>query len=124
MQGLSSQTKTQKSDLKMLFSGHTKYWKSFDYVMGWFWKTHQYMQRQPAKAAFVSTNSVCQGQLVPMFWPLILEKNVKISFAHTSFRWRNLAANNAGVTVVIIGPVEHRWADQETVRSFYGWVDY
>ena len=101
--GLSSQTAEQKYDLKSLFENHTKYWKSFDYVMGWFWKAHEYMQRQPSKAAFVSTNSICQGQQVPMFWPLVLSRDSEIFFAHSSFRWSNLAANNAGVTVVIIG---------------------
>ena len=70
--------------------------------MGWFWKARQHMQVQPCKAAFVATNSVCQGQLVPMFWPLILRAGAEIDFAHSSFPWKNLAANNAGVTVVII----------------------
>ncbi len=101
--GLSSQTDDQKSDLQALFEDRSKYWKSFDYVMGWFWKAFGYMQQQPSKAAFVSTNSICQGQLVPMFWPLILKKGTGIFFAHESFRWSNLATNNAGVTVVIIG---------------------
>ena len=101
--GLSSQTDDQKADLKALFEDRSKYWKSFDYVMGWFWKAFQYMQQQASKAAFVSTNSICQGQLVPMFWPLVLTKNTDIFFAHESFRWSNLAANNAGVTVAIIG---------------------
>lgn len=101
--GLSSQTADQKSDLQALFEDQSKYWKSFDYVMGWFWKAFQYMQWQPSRVAFVSTNSICQGQLVPMFWPLVLTNDAEIFFAHTSFRWSNLAANNAGVTVAIIG---------------------
>lgn len=101
--GLSSQTDEQKDDLRSLFEGKTAYWKSFDYVMGWFWKASEFMQHDSAKTAFVSTNSICQGQLVPMFWPLVLEAGTKISFAHTSFKWNNLATNNAGVSVVIIG---------------------
>jgi len=101
--GLSSQNDDQKSDLKVLFENHSKYWKSFDYVMGWFWKASEYMKLQPSAAAFVSTNSICQGQLVPMFWPLVLSEEKQIYFAHTSFRWSNLATNNAGVTVAIIG---------------------
>jgi len=101
--GLSSQTGEQKSDLRTLFEDQSKYWKSFDYVMGWFWKAFKYMQQQPSKVAFVSTNSICQGQLVPMFWPLVLTEGTDIFFAHESFRWSNLAANNAGVTVAIIG---------------------
>jgi hypothetical protein len=101
--GLSSQTSDQKHDLERLFGDVSEYWKSFDYVMGWFWKAHQFVRDQNAKVAFVSTNSVCQGQLVHMFWPLILGDGAKIFFAHASFKWTNLATNNAGVTVVIIG---------------------
>jgi hypothetical protein len=86
-----------------LFSGISKYWKSFDYVCGWFWKGSSFLQETNGKCAFVATNSVCQGQQVPMFWPLVLSKKIKMEFAHTSFKWKNLAANNAGVTVVIVG---------------------
>ena len=101
--GFSSQSDKQKSDLKYLFDGRSKYWKSFDYVMGWFFKAYKYMQNNDSKVAFVSTNSICQGQLVPMFWPLIIKNNISIFFAHKSFKWRNLAAKNAGVIVVILG---------------------
>jgi hypothetical protein len=101
--GLSSQSAEQKEDLRLLFEGRNKYWKSFDYVMGWVWKAHQYMRGQTCRVAFVATNSICQGQLVPMFWPMILGNGTRINFAHTSFKWRNLAAKNAGVTVVVIG---------------------
>ena len=101
--GLSSQSPSQKEDLCALFEGVSTYWKSFDYVMGWFWKANHFMRGQAAKTAFVSTNSICQGQLVPMFWPMILEDGTKVFFAQTSFKWQNLAANNAGVTVAVIG---------------------
>ena len=101
--GLSSQSVSQKEDLCALFQSVSAYWKSFDYVMGWFWKASHFMRGQAAKTAFVSTNSICQGQLVPMFWPMILKDGTKVFFAHTSFKWQNLAANNAGVTVVVVG---------------------
>lgn len=101
--GLSSQTQEQKADLECLFEGHSPYWKSFDYVMGWFWKAHEFMLRQEARTAFVTTNSICQGQLVHMFWPMILDASTRIFFAYSSFKWRNLATHNAGVTVQIIG---------------------
>jgi hypothetical protein len=101
--GLSSQTVSQKDDLRVIFESASPYWKSFDYVMGWFWKANQFMQRGTSKTAFVATNSICQGQLVPMFWPMILGSGTKIFFAHTSFKWQNLAAKNAGVTVAVIG---------------------
>lgn len=101
--GLSSQTVSMKSDLQYLFEGYSNYWKSFDYVCGWFWKARQLIECSKGSAAFVTTNSICQGQQVPMFWPLILGGSFGIHFAHTSFKWSNLAANNAGVTVAIIG---------------------
>ena len=53
--------------------------------------------------AFVSTNSICQGEQVSLIWPLILGDTIGIFFAHQSFKWTNSAKGNAGVTVVIIG---------------------
>jgi hypothetical protein len=100
--GLSSQEKEQKADLELLFSSVSKYWKSFDYVCGWLWKSALFLKNVNGKCAFVATNSVCQGQQVPMFWQLILSEKLRIDFAHTSFKWKNLAANNAGVIVVIV----------------------
>jgi hypothetical protein len=56
-----------------------------------------------ADTAFVSTNSICQGRIVPILWPKIFESGAHIHFAHTSFKWANLASHNAGVTVAIVG---------------------
>ena len=55
----------------------------------------------------MATNSICQGQQVPILWPLIFETGHEIAFAHTSFKWANLASYNAGVTVVIVGISNH-----------------
>jgi len=101
--GSTWQTNDQKNDLKTIFENRCKNWKSLDYVSGWFMKAVDYGLRTPTKVAFVSTNSVCQGQQVPFLWPLIFEKNYKINFAHTSFKWSNLASHNAGVVVVVVG---------------------
>lgn len=97
------QSDEQKADLKAIFDGRTKSWKSLDYVAGWFMKAADYGTKTPAATAFVSTNSICQGQQVPILWPLIFKTGHEISFAHTSFKWANLASHNAGVTVAIIG---------------------
>jgi hypothetical protein len=97
------QTLEQKTDLEGIFSRLTSNWKSLDYVAGWFMKAANYGQHTKCTAAFVSTNSVCQGQQVPILWPLIFANKYEIAFAHTSFKWANLASNNAGVTVSIIG---------------------
>ena len=100
--GSTWQSKEQKSDLEALFKGRAKGWKSLDYVSGWFLKAADYGTKTNSSAAFVSTNSICQGQQVPILWPAIFETGHAISFAHTSFKWANLASHNAGVTVVIV----------------------
>jgi hypothetical protein len=101
--GGTEQTKEQKADMAEIFSDLTASWKSLDYVCGWFAKFRQYSQSCDASAAFVATNSVSQGEQVARLWPLLLDQGIRISFAYTSFKWSNLAAYSAGVTVVIIG---------------------
>ena len=101
--GSTWQSKEQKADLERIFKNRTKNWKSLDYVAGWFMKAAEYGTHTNASSAFVSTNSICQGQQVPILWPLIFESGHEISFAHTSLKWANLASHNAGVTVVIVG---------------------
>ena len=97
------QTAEQKADLKAIFDGRTKHWKSLDYVSGWFMKSVDYGTMTDAVAALVSTNSICQGRQVNTLWPLVFATGHEICFAHTSFKWANLAAHNAGVTVAIVG---------------------
>jgi hypothetical protein len=97
------QTDEQKIELGAIFGSRTKGWKALDYVAGWFMKAADYGTRTRTIAAFVSTNSICQGQQVSILWPLIFQTGHEIAFAHTSFRWSNLASNNAGVTVAIVG---------------------
>lgn len=101
--GSTWQNKVQKADLEAIFAKRTKNWKSLDYVAGWFMKAADYGCHTPCVSAFVSTNSICQGQQVPILWPLIFAAGCQIEFAHTSFKWANLASHNAGVTVAIIG---------------------
>src|SRR5690606_33535026 len=105
--GSTWQTTEQKEDLQRIFEGRTKSWKSLDYVAGWFMKAADFGMCTKSVAAFVSTNSICQGQQVPILWPLILQTKHEIAFAHTSFKWANLASHNAGVTVVIVGISNH-----------------
>ncbi len=66
-------------------------------------KAAEYGLHTPKVSAFVSTNSICQGQQVPILWPLIFKTGHEIAFAHTSFKLVNLASYNAGVTVAIVG---------------------
>lgn len=101
--GSQTQGKEQKADLEAVFSPYGISSKQIDYVGGWFMKAAAYSKVSPADAAFVSTNSICQGRIIPLLWPKIFELGAAIRFAHTSFKWSNLAAKNAGVTVSIVG---------------------
>jgi len=101
--GSTWQNKEQKSDVKKIVGNRTNSPGFLDYVSGWFVKAADWLQICKGKAAFVSTNSVCQGQMVSLLWPIIFKTGCEIKFAHTSFRWANLASHNAGVSVVIVG---------------------
>ncbi|WP_313127889.1 class I SAM-dependent DNA methyltransferase [Stutzerimonas nitrititolerans] len=101
--GSQTQDKEQKADLAAVFDPYGLSSKQIDYVGGWFMKAAAYAQETEAEAAFVSTNSICQGRVVPILWPKIFETGSIIHFAHTSFKWANLASHNAGVTVAIVG---------------------
>lgn len=101
--GSQGQSASQKADLKAVFEGRAKIWKSLDYVAGWFMKAAIYGTTTDAATAFVATNSICQGKQVALLWPAIFETGHEISFAHTSFKWANLASHNAGVIVTVIG---------------------
>ncbi len=105
--GSTWQSKEQKADLEQVFKARTKSWKSLDYVSGWFMKAADYGTHTNAASAFVSTNSICQGQQVAILWPLIFDSDHEIFFAHTSFKWANLASHNAGVTVIVVGITNH-----------------
>lgn len=101
--GFTWQSDDQKSDLRSVFEGRTKAWKSLDYVAGWFMKAADYGAVTRATTAFVATNSISQGEQVSIIWPLVFATGHEISFAHSSFKWANLASNRAGVTVVVVG---------------------
>lgn len=101
--GSKRQDAQSKSDLHELSGNRTDSWKSLDYVAGWFIKASDYGRTTSTSVAFVSTNSICQGQQAAILWPLIFAAGQRIHFAHTSFNWSNLASYNAGVTVVIVG---------------------
>ena len=113
--GSTWQTAEHKADLEVVFAQCAKKWRSLDYVAGWFMKAADYCTYTQAAAAFVSTNSICQGQQVSILWPLLFATGCQISFAHTSFKWANLASHNAGVTVAIVGLSPRAGA----IRSLY-----
>jgi hypothetical protein len=98
------QSDEQKADLANAWIKHSKLAKTTDLVTGWFARFLDYADNVPnAVSAFVTTNSVCQGQQAIDVWPAAFQRGCEIRFAHSSFKWTNLASNNAGVTVVIVG---------------------
>lgn len=100
--GSSMQNKVQKAD-KELILGNFKSYKDLDYIACWFYLASQYIEGNNSKVAFVSTNSICQGEQVSMLWPQIFKLELEIFFAHTSFKWANSAKNKANVICIIIG---------------------
>ena len=93
----------QKEELGALFGTGKSNWKSLDYVAGWLFKAAEYSMAVDTAFAFVTTNSICQGQQVAALWPVILSERLEIFFAHRSFKWANNATHNAGVMCIIVG---------------------
>jgi hypothetical protein len=100
--GAKTQTKEQKDDYEHVF-GRRPFSKNLDYIALWFVKGADYIEGSRAELAFVTTNSVAQGEHVGLMFPLIFSKGIEISYAYTSFKWQNNAKKNAGVTVSVIG---------------------
>lgn len=98
--GSRNQNKEQKEDMKAVFQ---KDYKSLDYIAAWFYKGANYIRGVNAKCAFVSTNSITQGEQVALTWPRVLKDDLEIFFAYKSFKWQNNAKANANVIVVIVG---------------------
>ncbi len=100
--GARVQDESQKSDMDAVFS-HLKKYRDLDYISCWFYKAKNYIKGFNARFAFVSTNSISQGQQVALLWPQLISDDIEINFAHHSFKWTNNAKGNAGVSVIIIG---------------------
>lgn len=100
--GSAWQDKTQKAEMTSIFRSFNNY-KNLDYIACWFYLGACYIENTQSQLAFVSTNSICQGEQVSLLWNPLLLKNVYISFAYQSFKWKNNAKYNAGVTCIIVG---------------------
>lgn len=100
--GSSMQDNDQKRDKDIVFAQNKNY-KNLDYIGCWFLKGAEYISGTKAICSFVSTNSICQGEQVAMMWKPIDKLNCRIKFAYKSFKWKNNAKHNAGVTCTIIG---------------------
>jgi hypothetical protein len=101
--GKKEQNEIQKKDLESVFKG-AKGTGVLDYVACWYIKAAQLIQNTKTKVAFVSTNSITQGEQVGLLWNILFNLyKVKIHFAHRTFSWSNEAKGNAAVHCVIVG---------------------
>ena len=97
--GSRNQSASQKRDLATV----TEKFRSLDYVSAWVLKGADYIRGTSAQLAFVTTNSITQGEQVGILWPQALGPDLEIGYAYTSFKWSNHAKNAAGVTCVVLG---------------------
>ena len=105
--GARLQEEEHKNDMEVAMGNFISY-NNLDYISTWFYCGARYIANTTAKLAFVTTNSICQGEQVALLWPSILNKGVEIAFAYHSFKWSNNAKYNAGVTCAIIGLTAQR----------------
>lgn len=102
--GKGKKDESHQEDMQRIFASRTSQWGYVDYVGCWLLKAADYCRVVDGSiAAFVTTNSVCQGRQVLQLWPAIFNAQAEIRFAHLSFKWSNSAMHNAGVICVIIG---------------------
>lgn len=100
--GKQHQTAQQKRDLEAVTQGVTNS-NVLDYVAAWYLKAVPLVRSSTVRCAFVSTNSITQGEQVGVLWNELLRLGIRIQFAHRTFRWSNEASGVAAVHCVIIG---------------------
>ena len=108
-------TQRQKDDLNLVFRS-AKGIGNLDYVSGWYIKAADYMTDTSIKAALVSTNSITQGEQVPLLWKPLLQKGIWINYAYRTFIWDSEASIKAHVHCVIIG---FSYQQQEYSKLYY-----
>ncbi len=117
--GARMQSKDQKQDVELVFQRYGKA-KKVDYISCWFLKASEYIEKSNSSFAFVSTNSICQGEQVHLIWPHVLGYSVEVFFAHTSFKWTNNAKGNAGVTCIVVGitnpPFKNKYIYTDSIK--------
>lgn len=101
--GRPKRTPEQQRDMDHVFAEEAGVFGNLDYVAAWFARAADYAQSTPSQTAFVTTNSLFQGEQVPLLWPLLRSKGSEYSFCYKPFKWSNSAAKNAGVICVIVG---------------------
>lgn len=110
--GKKEQNEEQKTDMEAV-CGHIKGNGVLDFVTAWYFKAAEYMRANPSiTCAFVSTNSIAQGEQVGVLWPALFEVGARIHFAHRTFPWESEARGKAHVHVVVIG-----WALRDSLKK-------
>lgn len=109
--GFSQQNSIQKKDIHFVWRKNVK----VDYISCWLIKGKEFINNTNSKLAFVSTNSICQGEQVVTIWTELLNSNVVINFCYTSFPWKNSAKGNAGVICVIIGLANSEYSNNRKI---------
>ena len=104
--GLSLRTKSQQEDMDEVFSDNDRAGR-LDYVAAWYKKAANLIKGTNAEVAFVSTNSIVQGEQVPILWEDLFSHGVIINFAYRTFVWNSEATNKAHVHCVVIGFAMH-----------------
>jgi hypothetical protein len=101
--GASVQGSAQKADFEEYFAT-SQFPRGLDYIALWFFRGADFLAQMPgARLAFVSTNSIVQGEQVALVWPTLLKAGLQVLFAYESFLWTNQARGRAGVSCVIVG---------------------
>lgn len=102
--GARQMSESQKQDIVKIFGAKWKNVGNMDYVCCWYKKAADLMRRyNKVKVAFVSTNSICQGEQVANLWQPLMEDGLRIDFAYRTFRWDSEASMKAHVHCVIVG---------------------
>ena len=110
-------SKTQKDEAVAIF-GKVRRANSIDYVGAWYHKAAQLIKDSGIRAAFVSTNSITQGEQVAPLWGKVLgECNATIFFAHRTFKWMSEASDKAAVHCVIIGLADKSYSEKRVIYS-------
>ena len=101
--GTKQQSAAQKDDMSIVFYNNPRY-KKLDYVSAWYKKACDYIVDTKIRCAFVSTNSIVQGEMVDILWKQLFEDyKCRFDFAYTTFRWDSEASLKAAVHCVILG---------------------
>ena len=100
--GQAMRNKEQANEMQDVFAP-SKAGGKLDYVAGWYKKSADIMKNTKIQTAFVSSNSICQGESVQLLWEMLLGEGIFINFAHTTFLWTSEAKEKAAVMCVIVG---------------------